>query len=316
MTSIKYIPIDKNIIFEGASFNFSIYFPPKSNNLIKCFKKEGLTVSLDDTYVINDVSCLYIEEDSKIHYDDFYKIYTSNVIENQTVNEKFSTKTEALYSNASMALNNLFKDPTSLKNYKDSQVVVSGLVSTILDDDFTIKTIMDIAAYDYSTHTHSINVSIYALSLGLFLGLSEDSLRQLGEAGLLHDLGKSKINIEIINKKGKLEEQEFKEMQNHSTFGYELALQIGIENNSVLEAIKYHHEKMDGSGYPDALDGDKIPLFARVIAICDIFDALTSKRSYKEAMTTFDALKLMKIKMNTHLDIKLLNKMIMMFRSA
>jgi putative nucleotidyltransferase with HDIG domain len=173
---------------------------------------------------------------------------------------------------------------------------------------------MKIATHDYYTHTHSINVAIYALSLGSFLGFNEVELEELGEAALLHDLGKSKIASEIINKKGKLTIQEFEIIKKHPNYGVSLGLKLGIKNKKILEGIKYHHEKMDGSGYPSGLYRDEIPLYAKIIGICDIFDALTSQRSYKRAMTSFEALKLMKVDMNKHLDIKLLNQMILMFK--
>jgi HD-GYP domain-containing protein (c-di-GMP phosphodiesterase class II) len=192
--------------------------------------------------------------------------------------------------------------------------VVSDLVDTILVDNFTLKSLLVIASHDYYTHTHSINVAIYALSLGSFLGLQKETLAELGEAALLHDLGKSKIDPAIINKNGKLTDKEFKEVQKHSDLGYAVGLKLGIKNKNVLDGIRHHHEKMDGSGYPLGLKGKEIPLFARIIGACDIFDALTSRRSYKEPMTTFETLKLMKTTMKEHLDVRLLDKMISMFK--
>ena len=87
-----------------------------------------------------------------------------------------------------------------------------------------------------------------------------------------------------------------------------------ICNTNIKIYFYIYNEKMDGSGYPLGLSGDKIPLNAKIVAICDIFDALTSQRSYKKALTSFEALKLMKTEMNRHLDVRLLNKMILMFR--
>ena len=100
----------------------------------------------------------------------------------------------------------------------------------------------------------------------------------------------------------------------HPSLGYTIGLKIGITNRKVLAGIKHHHEKMDGTGYPDGLLGNGIPLYARIVGLCDIFDALTSKRSYKDAMTTFEAVKLIKTKMNNHVDLKLLNSLLQMFR--
>jgi HD-GYP domain-containing protein (c-di-GMP phosphodiesterase class II) len=172
---------------------------------------------------------------------------------------------------------------------------------------------MRIATYDYYTHTHSINVAIYALSLGSFLNFKSDELSELGEAALLHDLGKSKVDTSIINKNGKLSDKEFQEIKKHPALGYTIGLKLGIKNRKVLEGIRHHHEKMNGTGYPFGMRGESIPYYARIIAICDIFDALTSKRSYKESMSSFEAFLLMKTKMKGELDTELLNNMIKMF---
>ena len=161
------------------------------------------------------------------------------------------------------------------------------MVGTILHDDYAIKSLMSIATHDYYTHTHSINVAIYALSLGSFMKLKPDALSELGEAALLHDLGKSKIDAAIINKNGKLTDQEYAEMKKRPSLGYTIGLKLGIKNRKILEGIRHHHEKMDGTGYPFRMRGEAIPYYARIIGLCDIFDALTSRRSYKEPMVPF-----------------------------
>ena len=103
-------------------------------------------------------------------------------------------------------------------------------------------------------------------------------------------------------------------MKKHPVHGSILGVKLGIRNKKVLNGIKYHHEKLDGSGYPAGLCKDEIPLYARIISICDIFDALTSERSYKKALTSFEALKLIKSEMSKNVDPLLLKNMILMFR--
>lgn len=90
---------------------------------------------------------------------------------------------------------------------------------------------------------------------------------------------------------------------------------MGIKNQKVLNGIRHHHEKMDGSGYPYGYSEFEIPLYARIVGLCDIFDALTSRRSYKEPMSTFDAMKLMRNQMKNHIDLNLLNNMVSMFKA-
>ena len=310
MSGQKYIMMDKSIIAEGCSYDFSIYYTKDEKNITK-IKNKGVIVEDKDLLFFEQVKSLYVHEGDHSQYKKF--LLQNNVKElGNRVN--LTNRVDAIYKNASKALNDLFENPEILSNYKESKKVVNDLVDTVLDEDFAIKSLMEIATHDYYTHTHSINVSIYALSLGNFINLSNVELEELGEAALLHDLGKSKIDKNIINKNGALTLDEFKQMKKHPVLGVSIGLKLGIKNKKILEGIKFHHEKMDGSGYPSGLYKEEIPIYAKIIGICDIFDALTSERSYKKAMTSYEALKLMKTDMCKHIDMGLLNNMILMFK--
>ncbi|MCF6308903.1 MAG: HD-GYP domain-containing protein [Sulfurimonas sp.] len=320
MISNKYLLMDRNIVSTGAVFDFNIFLPSNLNQEIKLFKEKNSIITSNDLMRLGAGKALYINttehENYLIHLDGVKKDAQNKDAKKSKEIEStsFTEMSAVVYTNATKTLEDLFNNPETLGNYENSKVVVSELVENILHDDFTLKSLMNIAEHDYYTHTHSLNVAVYAMSLGSFLKLDKKSLAELGESALLHDLGKSKISPDIINKNGKLTDKEFRKMMAHSTLGYSIGLKLGIDNNRILQGIKYHHEKMDGSGYPDGLLGNGIPIYARIIGLCDIFDALTSKRSYKDAMTTFDAIKLIKTQMSNHVDLKLLNSMLMMFR--
>jgi len=210
------------------------------------------------------------------------------------------------------AMDELFTNPDALGNIEKSQDIVDGFVNLILQEESTIESIIQIAAHDYYTHTHSINVSVYTLSLAKFIGLKDKDLADIGMSSMLHDLGKSKVDWEIINKNGKLTEDEFMQMKKHPEAGYDIALSMGITDKRILSGIRSHHEKLDGNGYPDGLKDKQISLFARIIAVCDVFDALTTKRSYKDAMSSFTAIKIMKDQMSEHLDVRIINGLVQM----
>ena len=169
---------------------------------------------------------------------------------------------------------------------------------------------MNVTSYDYYTYTHCVDVTIYSLSLGKTLRLSKAELEDLGTSAILHDIGKSKIDYDIVNKKGRLTDEEFTAMKQHPVFGYDIALENGITDERILSGIRHHHEKLDGYGYPDKLKKEDLTMFAQIIAVADIFDALTTKRSYKEAFTSFDALMLMKKEMSTQLNEQILSNFI------
>lgn len=325
MDKSEFIAIDKSVIAEGCAYDFSIYCSKKQKSRIECVKESGIIIESDDIIVFDNSRELYVIKQEHEAYKRFYRSHLFNNVRelNQRKNkiatddnepEEFTQKVEVMYQNASKALNELFDNPETLSNYKNSKKVVNDLIDTVLHDQFALKSLMSIATHDYYTHTHSINVAIYALSLGTFLGYKVELLKDLGEAALLHDLGKSKISSKIINKKGSLTKDEFETMKRHPVYGVSLGMRLGIKSKRILDGIKYHHEKKDGSGYPEGLSKDDIPIFAQIIGICDIFDALTSQRSYKNAMTSFEAIKLMKLEMKSSLNIKMLDKMILMFR--
>ena len=305
MLEDKFIVIDKNIVCENIIAEFDIFFPTSLSFDMECFIKKGDEVSSQQILVLNQKLAIYINSVDKELYDAKLQKLNKN---------NFSKKTSQVYSKATEIIDELYHNPETLGGAEKSKEVVNDLVQIILDDEFTIRSLMQIATHDYYTHTHSLNVSIYALSLGAFLQMEKEELTELGEAGLLHDLGKSKVALEIINKNGKLTDEEFSKMKKHPELGFYLAIQLGIKNKNTLHGIRHHHEKLDGSGYPSGLRGQSIPLFARIVGLCDIFDALSSKRSYKDALSTFDALKLIKTNMKNHVDLNLLNEMIKMFK--
>ncbi len=309
MSENKFMRINKDILLQGTLSPFEVYFPTSLDSQMElCLSKEEV-ITLNHMDFIEEKRSLYIKQHDKELYKNIAFTYEASL--KRTPYEK---KTHVVYAKATNVIEELFHNPETLGGNEKAKDVVDDLVQTILHDEYTIRSLMKIATHDYYTHTHSLNVSIYALSLGAYMKLTKEQLSELGESALLHDLGKSKIAVEIINKNGKLTDEEFTKMKKHPELGFHLAIAMGIKNKNILHGIRYHHEKMDGSGYPSKLKKQSIPLFARIVGLCDIFDALTSKRSYKEAMTTFEALSLIKTKMNNHVDLNLLNNMIKMFK--
>jgi putative nucleotidyltransferase with HDIG domain len=151
---------------------------------------------------------------------------------------------------------------------------------------------------------HSVAVCALMIALARQLGLSGEEIRAAGTAGLLHDLGKARIPSDILNKPGKLTEQEFEVIKSHPRHGWDLLRQVrGIDDIS-LDVCLHHHEKMDGTGYPDGLAGEEISLYARMGAVCDIYDAVTSNRPYKKGWDPAESLRNMARWTGSHLDAK------------
>lgn len=147
-------------------------------------------------------------------------------------------------------------------------------------------------ADDY-TFMHSVAVCALMIALARQLGLDEKQTREAGMAGLLHDLGKAMIPLEVLNKPGKLTDAEFDLVKTHPEEGYKLLLEGKDVSEVVKDVCLHHHEKVDGSGYPKGLNGETMSLFAKMGAVCDVYDAITSNRPYKAGWDPAESIKRM-----------------------
>ncbi|MGE4262921.1 MAG: HD-GYP domain-containing protein [Desulfovibrio sp.] len=171
--------------------------------------------------------------------------------------------------------------------------LVENFIESVFRNETAAITLFKLRGFDEYTYTHSINVSLLAILLGKHLGLDKPALLKLGLAGMYHDVGKARIPETILNKPGKLTEAEFQVMKGHPLEGYKLMAGQKDLDPEILRAVVEHHERADGTGYPRALTGEAIGRFSRIVAVVDVYDALTSRRVYKDAMTPAKALGMM-----------------------
>ena len=156
-------------------------------------------------------------------------------------------------------------------------------------------------ADDY-TYMHSVAVCAMMIALARQLDQSHEQVRAAGIAGLLHDMGKAMLPMAILNKPGKLTQDEFVTVKSHPELGHEILLRGGTVDALALDVCLHHHEKMDGTGYPDGLHGDQISLHARMGAVCDVYDAITSNRPYKTGWDPAESMRKMGEWAGTHFD--------------
>lgn len=163
---------------------------------------------------------------------------------------------------------------------------------------------------NYETFTHSVQVSMLAMAFCGHVNWRHEDIARLGVAGLYHDIGKVWVDSRILLKPASLTREEFAHIRRHPEIAHDHLASMGWMNADQLAAVRQHHEAMDGTGYPLGLKGSEIHPFARVLHICDCFDALTTHRPYKKAVTPFKALKLMQSEMRLSFDRHLLYKFI------
>ena len=183
----------------------------------------------------------------------------------------------------------------------------SEMVTNILSKEHVLLNMVSIKRYDDYTYSHSAMVGLISTLIGTKLGMKTSELESLATAGLMHDIGKLDVPIEITNKPARLTREEFEIMKTHPSNAVLRLRENRRFNMVVLRGIECHHEKYDGTGYPHALSGESIPLFGRILALADVYDALTSKRSYRDSWTSDQVIEYMMGLAGIHFDFDLLN---------
>lgn len=188
--------------------------------------------------------------------------------------------------------------------------VVSDCVDSILRNEDALLWLMQIKSKDNYTAEHCMNVGIMSAAFGKHLGHPRFELEQLGLCGMLHDIGKVKVPNEILNKPGKLTPEEFSEMRNHALYGRNILMARQDVYTGAVDVAYGHHERLNGRGYPRGVSAEKIPYFAKVVAIVDTYDAITSNRIYDGSRSANKAMEILSEGKETHFDAELVEEFI------
>jgi HD-GYP domain-containing protein (c-di-GMP phosphodiesterase class II) len=204
-----------------------------------------------------------------------------------------SEKANLLKESSIAILEDLFDNPDVKTALDQSKPIIKDLIDFINHAPNEMGNLITLSGHDFYTYNHSFDVSIYSLGLGQALGFQKTELEELGLSSLYHDLGKRLVPIEILCKKGALDDNEWIQMRMHPQFG----LKILNEHENISDAIKAacyeHHESWSGGGYPQGISKHEIHPFGRIVALTDTYDAMTTQRSYNVPMKPTDALNLM-----------------------
>jgi len=186
--------------------------------------------------------------------------------------------------------------------------IADELVESLLSNSDAIHSLSALRTKDAYLLEHSLNVGVMLVSFGRSLGFDRNMLKKLMIGGIIHDIGKTQVDIDVLNKPARLSEEEFKHMQQHQVLSRPLLDAMPNLSPISRDISSMHHEKLDGTGYPDGLSGEQISLVGRIGSIVDIYDALTAVRVYKDGMCPSKAFKIMNTLIGFHLDGDLLKK--------
>ncbi len=290
----NYMPIEPNIIIPGLKIPLSIY--TEKDTIVKMILEADAIVPEQEIFYQGDdikkAGHLFVHLDDREKYKNFLKELSSGKIKGSS--EKMDrVRAAVIKENSKMVTKDFMENPRSGETVKEAKNVVSEMIDNILNNPSSFYGLMKINTYDYYTYLHSINVCTLSIGLAVSLGLKKEELDPLAIGALMHDMGKSRIPSSIINKPGRLSEEEFTTIKNHVNWGHEL-----LESHKDLPPesfipLKQHHEKLSGKGYPNGIEGDQLHLFGRIASIVDIYDALTTERSYKKAFKPFEAVSIL-----------------------
>lgn len=326
----KYNPINIDILIKGKIIPFDIYIKRYNDFVIIIeagtifdeslasilMKHEALYIAHHDSDKLND----YISHHNSITLLKNSEKVEDPISEALKISEKnghigvLKRKLFYVYSTTAELIRYLFEKGDENLHRDALYACVREIVDVLNTETNVMPNILNFIPETYTTHNHSTNVAFFVAIIGHKLKMNSEELFDLTYAGLLHDIGKIRIDSVILDKPSTLKEDEFETVKQHSLAGYEILIKNGIINQTILQGVKHHHERLDGSGYPNQLKGKLIPKSARIIGMCDTFDALTTNRTFRKSYTSFEALLLIKRDMHTQFDEKLVDILIKMLR--
>lgn len=222
--------------------------------------------------------------------------------------ERVAERKQAHISRALTDLNSIFDASEEIRELSADAVrkvdnIADDILSDLGNDSTTLgNQMIALQNYDDYTYKHCLRVAMLSTSICTELGLSKDDTKEVIVSALLHDIGKSNIDHDIIIKPGKLTQQEFEEIKRHPLIGYQILKRSGNYSANIMSGVLFHQEKYDGSGYPTGISGRKIPLIARILTVADVFDALTSNRPYRRPWSVAETEEYMLGSSGTHFD--------------
>lgn len=308
----QFRPINIDLLKEGGSDVFDIYYKTTSFGKPEFVKFASSHPSHQNKVrqLLESGECteFFIRQDDLIKYYHQATEQLRIMISDPAI--PLLNKTQKLYDVSKDIMKNFFEYSGSEEVLQSSENVMNLMDQCLSEGQARFDTISKVANKNYYIYTHSLNVGLYCLVYGINDKMSEIDIRSLGLGGMLHDIGKAKMDSAILNKKTPLTKDEMEIIRTHPQLGQEIMESMQCYSTNVVRMAGQHHENYKGKGYPDGLMGKDITLFARICRVMDVYDGLTTSRPYKKAVAPFEALIIMKNQMVDELDSNILGKFI------
>jgi HD-GYP domain-containing protein (c-di-GMP phosphodiesterase class II) len=284
-----------------ADFDILVRFRAEADTVL--YREKHLPIQAAELERLKEsqVHAVYVTAADESRYLSYVAENLREVLNNETLS--IERRSSLLYRCATGLMQEVMSEPRAKGLLEKTISVANEAADFVANKGAAFEQLLKVASFDYYTYTHSMNVFMFSVALAQRTCIDDpDELRAFGQAVLLHDIGKSMVGEDVVNWRGPLDDDQWRRMKMHPVHGFDILVDQGFLCERGLKVVRHHHEKIGGGGYPDNLKGDRIGPWVRVTTICDIFDALTTKRSYKDALDTFPALTMMRDKMMADLD--------------
>lgn len=314
-TQTQYRPIDPKLLGNDFDFAFDLYYKTSVEGHDQFLKFSGKTEQHRDK-VRRLIESGDLEEELFVKEQDVVTYYqtVTGTLQAFILDPKigFEQKAGKVYDLSRNVMQEFFLYQAAPSLLQMAEPVMDMMDQVLSEKSVGFAGLGKILNKDYYTYTHSVNVGLYCLTYATKAGMSPGDIKEMGMGGMLHDAGKVEVPAEIINKDGKLTDLEFAEIKKHPEAGRDMLAGMGCFGEKILQMAYEHHEKYNGVGYPQGLRGNEISLAGRICKVMDVYDALTTRRSYKAPLSPFQALGIMKQGMVVEFDVQILDQFVKM----
>ena len=308
-----YLPIPIASLRLDSITNFDLYYQVRPDEPVVLYAERNIPFTDESRVRLldNKIEYLYVSSKQEGQYRRYLEDNLSAILSDNSVDVE--SKTEILYFSAHGLMQEIFDNPSLDGGLERGAELVDNTVKFMRSERSAIRHLIETAATDYHTYTHSVNGCVLGIALAHRIGYEiRTQVRDFGRGALLRDIGITKLDPAIRDNPGKLTVSQYEQIKQHPIMGERMLRELGEGSPIALDLVRHHHERMDGTGYPDRLHGDEIAPIVRILTIADVFDSLTTRRPYQRRLGTFDALQLMSYDMQGELDPDFLRAFIAM----
>lgn len=284
-------PVPVAVLLPGCVPRIDLYYQLQNHPIPVLYRSRSLPFTKRESQELarHQITRLWIHKQDVPIFEQYIQHYFSNIVQDQNV--PLETKCSMSYGLTTQMMRRLFESEDPSRVIVEAGKIVTGIIEVIFSDPRAAHQFITIAAQDYELYTHSVNVCLYGLALAKkVLGLSnQEALTKIGPALLLHDIGKLRISRDILTKTKPLTLEEWDEIKMHPIYGVDMVKEIMNLTPEIESVILQHHERLDGSGYPYGLQRREISTYAKIAALVNRFDSLTTHRVFRKRVSSYEA---------------------------